>query len=91
MGKKELTERIAAVTGLTKVQARQAIEAIIDGIIQGVQSKEGKTTLIGFGTFQKVRRAARTGMNPATGKPIKIKASNVVRFRPGSVLKRTIK
>jgi DNA-binding protein HU-beta len=47
-------------------------------------------TLVGFGTFSKVRRKARKGRNPQTGAPIKIKATNVVKFRAGKKLKDAI-
>lgn len=91
MRKEELTGKVAAAAGITKAQAGLALNAIVEGIIEGVQSEEGKATLIGFGTFQRVHRAARAGVNPATGEKIEIKASNAVRFRPGSILKNTIK
>ena len=52
-----------------------------------LKKKDGKITLVGFGTFFKVRRKARTGINPQTGKTIKIKARNAVKFTPGEALK----
>jgi DNA-binding protein HU-beta len=52
-----------------------------------LKKKDGKVTLVGFGTFQKVRRKARKGRNPQTGAPLKIKATNVVKFRPGKKLR----
>ena len=54
------------------------------------KTKNGKVTLVGFGTFQKVRRKARKGRNPQTGEAIKIKATNVVKFRPGKKLRDSI-
>jgi DNA-binding protein HU-beta len=47
-------------------------------------------TLVGFGTFSKIRRKARKGRNPRTGEPIKIKASNVVKFKPGQKLREAV-
>jgi DNA-binding protein HU-beta len=59
----------------------------MDGVTKALKKKNGKVTLVGFGTFQKVRRKARKGRNPQTGAPIKIKATNVVKFRPGKKLR----
>ena len=56
---------------------------MIDGITKALKKKDGKVTLVGFGTFSKVRRKARKGRNPRTGEMIKIKASNSVEFKPG--------
>jgi DNA-binding protein HU-beta len=55
-----------------------------------LKKKEGKVTLVGFGTFTKIRRKARKGRNPQTGEAIKISASNVVKFRPGKKLKEAV-
>ena len=55
-----------------------------------MKKKNGKFTLVGFGTFAKVRRKARKGRNPATGEEIKIKARNAVTFKPGKALKDAI-
>jgi DNA-binding protein HU-beta len=52
-----------------------------------LKKKDGKVTLVGFGTFMKVRRKARKGRNPQTGEVIKIKAANVVKFKPGKKLR----
>ncbi|NVM20266.1 MAG: HU family DNA-binding protein [Desulfobacterales bacterium] len=57
---------------------------------KALKKKDGKITLVGFGTFSKVRRKARKGRNPQTGEEIKIKASNAVKFKPGKALKDTI-
>ena len=57
---------------------------------KALKKKNGKVTLVGFGTFQKVRRKARKGRNPQTGQAIKIKATNVVKFRPGKKLRDSI-
>jgi len=56
-------------------------------VAKALKKKDGKVTLVGFGTFAKVHRKAREGRNPETGEPIKIKACNVVKFRPGEKLK----
>ena len=59
----------------------------MDGVTKALKKKDGKVTLVGFGTFQKSRRKARKGRNPQTGNPIKIKAKNVVKFKAGKKLK----
>ena len=59
----------------------------MDNIGSSLKRKDGKVTLVGFGTFSKVRRRARKGRNPQTGEAIKIRASNVVKFRAGKHLK----
>lgn len=87
MTKSELLEKMAEDTGITKAAAAKALDSFMDGIIQALKKKEGKVTLVGFGTFSKVRRKARKGRNPQTGEEIKIKACNVVKFKPGKKLK----
>jgi len=87
MTKAELVEKMAQEAGITKAAAGVALDSFIDGITKALKKKEGKVTLVGFGTFAKVKRKARKGRNPQTGDPIKIKAANVVKFRPGKKLK----
>jgi DNA-binding protein HU-beta len=90
MKKEELVAQMAEEAGITKVQAAKALSAMIDGISGALKQKDGKVALVGFGTFVKVQRKERQGVNPATGEKIQIKASNVVRFRPGKQLKETV-
>jgi DNA-binding protein HU-beta len=87
MKKEELIAQMAESAGITKIQAAKALAAMTEGVVNALQGDDGKISLIGFGTFVKVHRKARQGINPATGKKIAIKASNVVRFRPGKKLK----
>lgn len=87
MTKAELVEKIAKEAGISKVAAAAAMSSFMDGVVKTLKKKDGKVTLVGFGTFTKVRRKARTGRNPQTGAPIKIKARNVVKFKPGKLLK----
>lgn len=87
MTKAELVEKIAKETGISKVAAAAAMSSFMDGVVKTLKKKDGKVTLVGFGTFTKVRRKARTGRNPQTGAPIKIKARSVVKFKPGKLLK----
>ncbi len=87
MTKAELVEKIAKEADISKVAAAAALNSFMDGVVKTLKKKDGKVTLVGFGTFTKVRRKARTGRNPQTGAPIKIKARNVVKFKPGKLLK----
>ena len=84
--KSELVEFIAAKTGLTKADAGRALDATLEGIVNGLK-KDGRVALVGFGTFNSKRRAARNGINPLTGKPMSIPAKNVASFKAGSKLK----
>jgi DNA-binding protein HU-beta len=87
MTKAELVDKAAKEAKISKVAAAAALNSFMDGVTKALKKKEGKVTLVGFGTFQKVRRKARKGRNPQTGAPIKIKATNVVKFRPGKKLR----
>ncbi|MDD6272963.1 MAG: HU family DNA-binding protein [Bacilli bacterium] len=86
MSKTELVEFIAAKAGLTKADATRALDATMEGITTGLK-KEGKVTLVGFGTFTAKKRAAREGINPLTKAPLKIPAKVVTGFKAGSKLK----
>lgn len=90
MTKTELVEKIAKDTGISKAAAAGAVNSFLGNITKELKKKNGKVTLVGFGTFSKVRRKARQGRNPQTGETIKIKASNSVRFKPGKTLKDSI-
>jgi DNA-binding protein HU-beta len=90
MTKQELIEVMAKDAGITKVAAGAALESFIDGILKALKKKDGKITLVGFGTFSKGRRKARIGRNPQTGAEIKIKAATVVKFRAGKKLKASV-
>jgi len=90
MTKAELVEKMAEDAGIAKGAAADALNSFITNITKALKKKDGKVTLVGFGTFQKTRRKARKGRNPQTGEPIKIKACNVVKFKPGKKLKDSI-
>jgi DNA-binding protein HU-beta len=90
MTKAELVERMAEDAGITKVQAAKALKSFMDSVTATLKRKDGKVTMVGFGTFTKIRRKARKGRNPQTGEPIKIKACNVVKFRPGKQLRESV-
>jgi DNA-binding protein HU-beta len=87
MTKAELVEKMAKDASISKVAASTALNSFMEGVTKSLKKKDGKVTLVGFGTFSKVRRKARKGRNPQTGAPIKIKATNVVKFRPGKKLR----
>ena len=90
MTKVELVEKMAKDAGISKAAATKALNSFQTCVKKALKKKDGKLTLVGFGTFAKVRRKARQGVNPATGKKIKIKAKNVVKFKPGKGLKDAI-
>jgi len=90
MTKAELVEKMAQDAGISKTAAGEALNSFMDGVKKALKKKDGKVTLVGFGTFSKVRRKARKGRNPQTGEEIKIKACNVVKFKPGKDLKESI-
>jgi len=87
MTKAELVEKMAADAGISKAAAGKALDAFTDSVKKALKKKDGRVTLVGFGTFSKVRRKARKGINPQTGEKIKIKARNAVKFTPGKALK----
>ncbi|MBQ8193143.1 MAG: HU family DNA-binding protein [Bacilli bacterium] len=86
MTKAELVEFIAEKADLTKADAGRALEAMMEGVTTGLK-KEGKVTLVGFGTFTAKRREARTGRNPQTGETVEIAARVVPGFKAGNKLK----
>lgn len=86
MNKTELIEAIAASADLPKAAAGRALDAVIDAIT-GALKKDDQVVLVGFGTFAVKDRAARTGRNPQTGKPIEIAAAKIPSFRAGKALK----
>jgi DNA-binding protein HU-beta len=90
MTKAELVEKMASDAEISKVAASAALRSFMEGIEKALKKKDGKVTLVGFGTFSKIRRKARKGRNPQTGAAIKIKASNVVKFKPGKKLKESV-
>jgi DNA-binding protein HU-beta len=89
MNRKELVDALAAKTESTKADAERSISALID-IVSATLKKGDSLTLVGFGTFEVRKRAARTGRNPRTGEELKIKASKVPAFKPGATLKAVV-
>jgi DNA-binding protein HU-beta len=85
MNKSELIDAIASGSGLSKADAKKALDAFVEATSAALKSGD-KISLVGFGSFSVSKREARTGRNPQTGKEIKIAAKNVVRFKAGSDL-----
>ncbi len=86
MNKTELVAAVADKAGLTKKDAEAAVKAFTE--VVSTQLKKGdKIQLVGFGTFEVSKRAAREGRNPQTGAVMKIPASKAPKFKPGKALK----
>jgi len=86
MKKEDLVNIVSKETGLSKANALGAINAMLDGMKEGIV-KDGKLVLVGFGTFEVKKKKARKGRNPRTGEPINIPAKKYVRFKAGKALK----
>jgi DNA-binding protein HU-beta len=82
----ELIDQIRDRLGVDKRAAENAVDAVFDSIQRAVAAGE-KVALTGFGVFERVDRAARTGRNPRTGAAVKIKKTSVPKFRPGTQFK----
>ena len=89
MNKTELVEKIAAGAGLSKVDAKKALDATIEAITGDLKAGD-KVALIGFGTFAINKRPERQGVNPQTGKAIKIAAKKLAKFKAGAELEAAI-
>lgn len=89
MNKGELIEALAAKSELSKAAAGRTLDALIE-IITATVAKKEDVQLIGFGTFKAAKRSARTGKNPRTGEALKIAATTVPKFTPGSAFKAAV-
>ena len=85
MNKAELIDAMAGTAGLSKADAKRALDAFI-GATTGALKKGDRVALVGFGSFSVSTRAARKGRNPQTGKEINISAKKVVKFKAGAEL-----
>ena len=90
MNKTELIAAVADKADLSKADAGRAIDSLFEVVGKALKKKD-KVSLVGFGTFLVRERAARTGRNPKTGAPLKIKASKTPSFKAGKALKDAIK
>lgn len=89
MNKEDLVKLVSEKTGITKKAAEQAQKAVIEGISSTLE-KGDSISLVGFGSFKVVERAAREGRNPSTGEKMQILASKAVKFTPGKSLKERV-
>jgi DNA-binding protein HU-beta len=89
MNRIELVETIAEKHAVSKAEAARVLDTVLEAIV-GTVKKGGAVSLVGFGTFKQVARAARTGFNPQAGTKIKIAAAKVPKFTPGSAFKAAV-
>lgn len=89
MNKEELVQEVAKKAKVTQKEAVEVLNSFIETVQKSV-SKGQKVTLVGFGTFESRKRAARTGRNPQTGKEIKIAAKTVPAFSAGKKFKELV-
>ncbi len=85
MNKAQLIDAMADKAGLTKADAKKALDAFVGATTDALKGGD-RVALIGFGSFSVSERSARTGRNPQTGKEIQIAAKKVVKFKPGAEL-----
>ena len=90
MNKAELIDAIATDTGLTKADAKRALESFVDTTSKALKGGD-RVALVGFGSFSVAKRAARKGRNPKTQTEMTIPAKKVVKFKPGNELSSSVK
>lgn len=90
MNKNELINEVARKTGLSRREAEAGVQTMLDLISKEI-TRGRKVTLTGFGSFDVGKRQARSGVNPRTGKPIKIPATKMPRFKPSRIMREKIK
>ena len=90
MTKSEFVDQVAAESGLSKGDAGNAVDAVLQ-VIEDTLKRGGEISFTGFGKFSVADRGARQGVNPQTGERIQISASRVPRFSAGSALKKAVK
>lgn len=90
MNKSELVEALAKSTKLSKVDVTKVLDAFVESCKKELK-KGGEVNLVGFLSLKKVKRSARTGRNPRTGKELKIPAKNIVKAKVGKALQDAVK
>lgn len=90
MNKTEFINAVSEKSGLSKVDAKKAVEAFVE-TVSGELKEGGKVALLGFGSFSVAEKAARKGVNPKTKQPIEIPARKSVKFKAGAELTEIIK
>lgn len=86
MNKNELVTAMAEKTGMKKTEVEKVLKAFVETVTDELK-KDEKIQLVGFGTFEAVKKDAREGRNPRTGETMKIAASVAPKFKPGKALK----
>jgi DNA-binding protein HU-beta len=89
LGKTDLVELIAAQSSVTKTDAHNALNLVLEGITNAL-AQGNDVNITGFGKFKVAHRPERQGRNPANGEPLTIKASNQVSFSVGAGLKQSV-
>ena len=90
MNKTEFISSVSEKSGLSKTDAKKAVDAFVETVSQELKAG-GKVALLGFGSFSVAERAARKGVNPKTKQPIEIAARKSVKFKAGAELADQIK
>ncbi|MCX6390178.1 MAG: HU family DNA-binding protein [Solirubrobacterales bacterium] len=90
MNKSEFVDSVAAKAGISKREASEAVDAVLD-VIESTLAGGGEVSFTGFGKFSVTHRKARTGRNPATGATIQIAASKAPKFSAGAAFKKAVK
>jgi DNA-binding protein HU-beta len=90
MNKTEFITAIAKNAKITKAEAKKSLDAFIETVEEAIK-KEDKVSILGFGSFSVIKKAARRGVNPKTKKSINIPERKVVKFKPGIGLARIVK
>ena len=86
INKSDLIDMMAKSTKMSKTACKDVLEAFVEAVEKSLKRKKS-VVLTGFGTFSVMKRQARTGINPATGKKMQIPSKNVPKFKPGKRLK----
>ncbi len=89
MNKSDLIDAMAADAGISKASAKLALDSFTGNVTKSLK-KGDKVSLVGWGTWSVSSRAARTGRNPQTGKPIQIAAKKVAKFKAGAGLAKAV-
>ncbi len=90
MNKSDFISSVAEKSGLTKADAKKAVDAFCETVTEVLKAGD-KLALLGFGTFSVTEKPARTGLNPRTKEPIEIAARKVAKFKPGAELADAVK
>lgn len=86
MNKADLIEYVAEALGESKASASRLVDAVFEGIVEGIRTDE-RVTIAGFGTFRRKNQKARNGVNPATKEIIRIGPSKTVKYTPSQILR----